>query len=75
MQLELDIFTPYHRLLDLVTDANDLGDCAVENPALWYAFCRLNNRPYTETTIWTQHDIAVWANHKIRTTRALEGQD
>lgn len=68
VQLEFDFFTPYHRLLDLVTDAKDTGNCGDRNPALWYAFCRLNHRPYDThpMSVWTQRDIADWANMKIR---------
>jgi hypothetical protein len=66
MQLEFSFFTPYHRLLDLVTDVNDVHPCTVENPALWYAFCRLTNRMSDTPAVWSQRDIVTWANDKIR---------
>jgi len=72
MQQELDIFTPYHRLLDMVTDREDVKPCHEENPALWKAFCKLTNRVHDGPGVWTQRDISDWANMKIK---AMQGDE
>lgn len=73
MQPELDIFTPYHKLLDMVTDPTDTNLCIDANPDLWFAFCNLTNRLSTEVCVWTQRDIFDWAKMKIRAMQEIEG--
>lgn len=67
MQMELPMFSRWHKCLDAVTGPIDSTiSCTQSNPILWTTWCRMMGRKdETSWTIWTEKDVVDWVNNRI----------